>query len=235
MNSISKIVFAAALLSAILVLILRHGVLQQAQTENRQLKETVSRSQPEVEPQLAPVSSTRPSLATQSTNNAEIEELRSLVASQRAGLSELRTALSNISAPSNLAGLQQNFTSTYVPRNLWHGARFDTPEAAVESALAAALNGDVAAMRSSLTSNGLVLVLQRQWKDKTSEAISQACAAALSNASGFEILNGRSNSSDSIRYTMYIDGVAHSNQPLWMGVTKTGNEWKCDEFVVKAQ
>jgi len=158
----------------------------------------------------------------------ELTRLRAQIAAQKAEIASLKTQIENPAPVPGADSIPFSFMAVSVPKSEWHSAGYDTPEAALQTMLFATLNRDVVTLRSSLTQDELTRRNQKEWKGKDDAQIAEDGAARLANATGFQILKYESSSSNSIHYTVYVDGVPHPEQPLWFGVHKINGQWKCD-------
>ena len=158
----------------------------------------------------------------------ELNRLRAKVATQNRQLQELQTELA---APSSLLAFQSLAGSNrfvYLPRDAWNYAGYSTPEAALQSMLWATFQGDMSALRASLTPEELARRQSNAWKDKTEDQIAAAGMQGLASAEGLQILNIQMTSEDQAHFTLYFTGQEHPDQPLWFDLKRIDGEWKAD-------
>lgn len=164
-----------------------------------------------------------------STNQlAELERLRADVDAQKGEIEKLRTELANELAKPSFQNLPGSNRFVNLPKESWTFAGYATPEAAFQSMLWATLQGDVSSIRASITPAEQERRLAGEWKDKTDSEIADAGVQGLSKATGIQILNLQMFSPDEAHFTVYISGIDHPDQPLWMDVKRIGGEWKVD-------
>ena len=158
----------------------------------------------------------------------ELQRLRADVKAQRGELQKLRTQLTAAA----LAPIHQDYPATLsfvdTPKEAWAFAGYDTPEAALQSMLWATLQGDIAAVRNSITPAEQARRAEGEWTNKTESEIASEGVQRLSKATGFQILNIQMFSADEAHFTVYINGFDQPDQPLWMDMRRIGNEWKSD-------
>jgi predicted Holliday junction resolvase-like endonuclease len=158
----------------------------------------------------------------------ELNRLRTKVATQDRQLQALQTELA---VPSSLPAFQSLPGSNrfvYLPRNAWNYAGYSTPEAALQSMLWATFQGNMSALRASLTPEELARRQGNAWKDKTEDQIAAAGMQGLASAEGLQILNIQMSSEDQAHFTLYFTGQEHPDQPLWFDLKRIDGEWKAD-------
>jgi hypothetical protein len=157
----------------------------------------------------------------------ELNRLRAKVAAQNRQQQELQTELAvppSLPAFQSLAGSNR---FVYLPRDAWNYAGYSTPEAALQSMLWATFQGDLSALRASLTPDELARRQRNAWKDKTEDQIAAAGMQGLASAEGLQILNIQM-SENQAHFTLYITGQEHPDQPLWFDLKRIDGEWKAD-------
>ena len=160
----------------------------------------------------------------------ELSRLQAKVTAQNQQLQELQTELAaqpDLPPFQSLAG-SNRFVN--LPRESWHSAGYNTPEAALETMLWATVNGDVNTLRASLTSDELNR-RQNAWKGKTDDEIADTGMKNLGQSSGLQILNLQMSSENSAHFTLYVSGLPHPDQPLWLDVIRINGEWKSDRSI----
>jgi hypothetical protein len=177
---------------------------------------------------LAQIAAVRKAPATSNRQFIELQRLRAEVAAQRGEIQKLRTQL----AAAAVVPIHQAYPATLsfvdVPKEAWAFAGFDTPESALQSMLWATLQGDVSAVRASITPAEEARRSAGEWKGKTDSEIADEGVQRLDQATGFQILNIQMFSEDQAHFTVYINGFDQPDQPLWMDMRKIGGEWKSD-------
>jgi hypothetical protein len=188
------------------------GQLTSLAEENARLSNRIARAQ------NLPPSSTNPL--------TELSRLRAEVGAQKSEIEKLRTELADELAKPSFQNLPGSNRFVNLPKESWAFAGYATPEAAFQSMLWATLQGDVNSIRASITPAEQERRLAGEWKDKTDSEIADAGVQGLSKATGIQILNLQMFSPDEAHFTVYISGIDHPDQPLWMDVKRIGGEWK---------
>jgi hypothetical protein len=163
--------------------------------------------------------------ASSANQLAELEHLRVAVAAQKREIQKLRTELAAFTAVASIPTMPSSLRFVNIPKAAWVFAGYDTPEAAPQSMLWATREGDLNALRASLT---LGEQQRRGWNSKTDDKIVEEGIRGLNKATGFQILKTEMLSGGDAHFTVYIDGLDPSDQPMWMDMKKIGEEWKSD-------
>jgi hypothetical protein len=158
---------------------------------------------------------------------AELGRLRVEADAQKSEIEKLRAeiAATPIEPPPPALPFSMKFIN--IPKNSWALAGYATPEDALQSMLWATREGDVNALRASLTPEEQQ---RRGWSGKSDSEIADEGMLGLSSATGFQILKIEMLAPDDAHLTVYIDGLAQSDQPLWMDMKQVGDEWKSDAY-----
>ncbi len=171
--------------------------------------------------------------AAQATRNSQLDELnrlRGIVEGQHRELQALQTKLAAQTALPSFQSFPGSNRFVNLPRSSWTLAGYGTPEAALQSMLWAVSNGDMNAIRASLTPAELERRISGPWKDKTDAEIADAEIQGLSQASGIQILNIQMTSENDAHFTVYISGLPQSDQPLWLDLKQIDGQWKSDRL-----
>ena len=179
---------------------------------------------------LAHDASAAAALATPDSQFDELNRLRIKVEDQRHELQALQTELATQPALPAFQSLSGSNRFVNLPRASWTSAGYGTPEAALQSMLWATLNGDMNAVRASLTPAELERRTTGTWKGKTDAEIADAETQSLSQATGIQILNIQMNSENEAHFTVYISGLPQPEQPLWFDMKRIDGEWKSDRL-----
>ncbi len=229
----SKFVIIGAMLlaAAAALLALRHRSRMNLRAENLALQEQINQMIPQVAEhdrlsnKVAGAASAPSSAIEQSI---ELQRLRAEVGARKDEIKKLRTQL----AAAAVVPIHQDYPATLsfvdVPKNEWAFAGYDTPEAALQSMLWATLQGDVNAVRDSITPAEQARRAAGEWQNKTDGQIADVGVQRLGQVTGFEILNVQMFSEDQAHFTVYIDGMDQPDQPLWMDMQRIGGQWKSD-------
>ncbi|MGA2557816.1 MAG: hypothetical protein ABSG04_16220 [Verrucomicrobiota bacterium] len=169
-------------------------------------------------------------LSPASSNNqsAELRRLRAETEAQKLEIQKLRSQMAAAAAPPPSGELPFSMRFVNIPKESWAFAGYDSPEAALQSMLWATRQGDVNAIRESLTPAELDRRLAGDWKDKTDGEIADAGLQRLSKATGFQILKFEMLGDDTTHFTVYIHGFDPPDQPVWMDMKQIGGGWKSD-------
>lgn len=171
--------------------------------------------------------------AAQAAPDSELDELnrlRSIIDDQRQQLQALQTELAAQSALPSFQSLPGSNRFVNLPRSSWTPAGYGTPEATLRSMLWAASNGDLNAVRASLTPAELERRITGPWKGQTDAEIADAETQSLSQAAGIQILNIQMFSENEAHFTVYISGLPQPDQPLWFDLKRIDGEWKSDRL-----
>lgn len=224
---ISAIVVAAA--ATLLVLQHRSGVILRA--ENLSLHQQIKQLAPlraEQDRLSNEIARARTAPSSSNSHALELQRLRAEVGAQKGEIQKLRTQL----AAAAVVPIHQDYPATLsfvdIPKASWAFAGYDTPESALQSMLWATLQGDVNAVRASLTPAEQARRLAGEWKNKTDGQIADEGVQRLDKATGFQILNIQMFSEEEAHFTVYINGFDQPDQPLWMDMKRIGGEWKSD-------
>jgi hypothetical protein len=168
--------------------------------------------------------------SSSNSQSAELLSLRAEVAAQEGEIQKLRGRLavpaSDVASTPGTSSASPRFLR--VPKESWALAGYATPESALQSMLWASREGDLDALRASLTPAELQRRMAGEWKGKPDGEIAADNVQRLGLATGFEILNTQMFSPDEAHFTIYIDGFEQPAQPLWMDVKRINGEWKSD-------
>lgn len=160
----------------------------------------------------------------------ELNRLRSKVEDQQHDLEALQTELAAQPALPAFQSLPGSNRFVNLPRSSWTSAGYATPEATLQSMLWATANGDMNAIRASLTPDELKRKTTGAWKGKTDAEIADAETQSLSQATGIQILNIQMTSENEAHFTVFISGLPQSAQPLWFDLKRIDGEWKSDRL-----
>lgn len=227
------IIGALVLAGGIWLLVGQHRARTQFRAENAALQQEADQLPSLVEEQarLTNQLARAQSLASSSSNPlSELGRLRDAAAAQKDELQKLRAELASELAMPAFQKLPGSNRIVNLPKASWSFAGYATPEAAFQSMLSATLQGDLSALKSSLTPAELERRLHGEWKDKTDREIADAGVEGLSKATGVQILNIQMFSPDEAHFTVYINGFDQPDQPLWMDLKRIGGEWKSDAY-----
>jgi hypothetical protein len=169
--------------------------------------------------------------ALYSSQFEELARLRTEVAAQKNEIQKLQDKLAVELAPPPFKELPGNIRVINVPRESWVFAGYSTPEAAFQTMLWATSQGDINAIRGSLTPAEQKRRLEAGWKDKTDSEIAETGIQALGKVTGYQILNIQMFSENEAHFTIYMNGLDQPAQPLWLDLKQTGDGWKSDAWV----
>jgi cell division protein FtsB len=167
------------------------------------------------------------SLSSPASQLAELGRLRVETDAQKREIEKLRGEIAATPVEPPPPTLPFSMLFVHIPKESWAFAGYATPEDALQSMLWATREGDVNALRDSLTSGELQ---RRGWNGKTDEEIAAQGIQGLSLATGFQILKIEMLAADDAHLTVYIDGFNQSDQPMWMEMKQVGEEWKADAY-----
>jgi hypothetical protein len=225
-------IFVAVVVTAGATLwVLQHQFRVKLSGENSALQDQIDQRTPlaaENERLSNQVAQARISLASSNNQYAELQRLSAEGEVRQKEIEKLRTLIATPSAAPASQDLPFSMRFVHIPKESWAFAGYDTPDAALESMLWATLQGDVNALRASLTPGELERRQEGDWKDKTESEIADAGMQRLSKATGFHILKFEMLGDDTTHFTVYIDGFDQPDQPVWMDMKRIGNEWKSD-------
>jgi hypothetical protein len=139
---------------------------------------------------------------------------------EHAKLRELRASLT---AHQITAGIAELNTNTW-PRASWSFAGYATPEAAWQSALWSASQGDMTTFQASITGRAQEEV-QTKAKDKSEQEIAQEIQSEIDRMKSFQVLEREVVAVDLVVLTINLDGDSH-NETRKMTMQKVGEEWK---------
>ena len=211
----APVIFIAALAG----LMQQHALLK-LRNDNLGLQERICQS----EEMQRLVQNPRPDAhSTISNPPDELKRLRAEVNEQQSEMQKLQAEISAERPEPLPPTLPFSMLCVKIPKDSWTFAGYATPKDALESMLWATREGNVPALRASLTPEE---IQRRGWSALTDEEIAAQGIQGLANASGFEILKTEALGQGDAHLTVYIDGFDQSDQPLWMDFQQIGNEWK---------
>lgn len=225
-----SIIGAMAVLTAAALLVLQHRSVMNLRAENLAFQNQINELTPQVQEHARLANHIAGASASSSSNEEfiELQSLRAKVGAQKDEIQKLRTQI----ATTAVRPVHQQYPATLsfvvMPKGAWAYAGFDTPESALQSMLWATLQGDVNAIRASITPAELARRSAGEWKNKTDAEIAEDGVQRLDKATGFQILNVQMFSENEAHFTVYINGFDQPDQPLWMDMRRIGGEWKSD-------
>ena len=228
-----KIIYGAGIIAAASLLLWQHLAILSLRAENAALPDRPSAASTAATDNAASPNPTSPQPANnqspvQSDQFAELERLRAETADRKTEIEQARRELAQLDAADRALGLPFSFLSDNLPKSSWANSGYATPEAALQTMLWASRDGDLAALRASLTSSEKQRRAQGEWKGLTDDQISQALRDRLANATGIRILKYETLGPDTMHFTVYVDGYSQADQPIWMDIHRDGNEWRAD-------
>jgi hypothetical protein len=202
-----------------LALWVQHQTLVQIRDEHGVLQGKVS--------QLAKVAESnqareaRPVSSGEGTLTSELDRLRTEAEAQDAEIAKLRDQIAAIVIDPPPTNFPFSMMFINIPKRAWANVGYGTPENALETAVWAASENDMNSMLDSLTAKA-----QRKFDDVTADAVS----GLLSAATDLQILKYEIQPDNRMHFTVYFDGLDQSNQPNWIDVVKTDDQWKIDSW-----
>jgi hypothetical protein len=229
-SAIIDIIFATAILGSAIWLAVEHqarlrvnrehtalaqqeGQMSQLLAKNRQLTDLAGKASP-----------TRPAPDQQSL---ELLRLRGQVGVLRDQCKDLENVRSeNRAAHAGLANKGTNSVATadYWPRDSWSFTGYGSPDAALQTSLWAANNGDLKALMASTTGD-LRKIVEADLSGKSPEEASIKAMDEVINFKSVRVLNRETQADDTAVLTVAIEDKAET-ETVKMLLKKVGNEWK---------
>jgi len=225
MNKFQFSSLSALLGACVVVALLQFNSQARLEADNLRLRQQIARPTSAETGSSNPVPQTQESPWSSASQLMELERLRTEADTQKREIQKLEDDLAAVTLPPLPTNMPSSSVFVNIPKEAWRFAGYATPEDALQSMLWATREGDVNALRASLTPEEQQ---RRKWTGKTDQEIADAGVQGLTNATGFQILKLEWLAEDRAHFSVYIDGFDQPDQPLWMDMKKIGNEWKSD-------
>jgi hypothetical protein len=115
-------------------------------------------------------------------------------------------------------------TADYWPRDSWSFTGYGSPDAALQTSLWAANNGDLKALMASTTGD-LRKIVEADLSGKSPEEASIKAMDEVINFKSVRVLNRETQADDTAVLTVAIEDKAET-ETVKMLLKKVGNEWK---------
>lgn len=223
---------AVSLAGEVVVWFSQHRTETALRARSLELRQQINQAAPgrdgDAESAGAAVTNQAPASAA-NDQQAELERLRAETAARAAEITGLRARLASAEKSSEDLNLPASFRFENVRKEAWAFSGYATPEAALQSMLWAARDGNVSAIRDSLTPGELQRRQLKEWRGKTDAEIAELSSQGLAKATGFQILKVEQ-VFDNVHFTVYLDGLSDDDQPIWMDFKQIGDQWKADAY-----
>jgi Domain of unknown function (DUF4878) len=229
-KSTSHILLCTLLLAAVAAAVVEWNTIANLRLENLELKNQVQQTralaESDLNQKLAQLKGELDQLRAQAR---ELPRLRGEAQQLRKSINELarlrdenQQLKARSAAASSAASHPPDSGETSVKRENWAFAGYASPDAALQSTIWAASQGDLKTMLAA-SSPEFRTEMEKEWENKTEAQIAQELRKETEKIAAYRILDRETVSDDEVVLNVYTEG---NNRAKKLSMKKYGNEWK---------